>query len=353
MGSLKFVRTLVCGLAACGLLCAAPGAGADPTVVKKGEATLPTSGLRIVLPPRDGVVYHVSGSWALTNDGGTFDTRDVVDELDASSSRVIAGNWVLVGYFDAGGCNEVLATQALDNAWTTDTTLWGQAWKVRGGVFTFDNGLGRRPAAMLCRTNAASQSLLLYRFLTSEAETLSQQGVMADVAKASALELASRAYDNGTTADIKPLRRTDVRNRGSISAQRQVTLKKSGLTVALPDDGHVWLAREADESDMLDRMMPSLPDVSIEVIVAKDTTCEKILPLLAEGQTLGAPGRNAPAGWMLGPTLALGDDSSEAIVCYPAGYGALLAGVITPPGVTDFGAFREVLAALAGGSRTP
>ena len=80
-------------------------AQAAPLKVQGGTLVLPTSGIAITVaddPARD---YMLSGSWALTEEG-TFDSRDVVDELDAKSGNLVRGNWILTGYFGAGNCDK-------------------------------------------------------------------------------------------------------------------------------------------------------------------------------------------------------------------------------------------------------
>ncbi len=193
------IRRAVAGIcAAFGMLALSPIAGADPTIVSGGVAQLPSTGLVIDLPARTEGVYHVSGSWALNAKDGIFDSRDIVDEIN-SAGNVTAGNWALVGYFDAGECDAVLASEKLDASWTTTQDFWGQSWSVRGGVFQFDGALGRRPAAVLCRTEQDGLTLLLYRFLTVASETLDQASVLADVKSSVVLP----AISNPSTASAR------------------------------------------------------------------------------------------------------------------------------------------------------
>ena len=101
--------------AACAALMApAAFAQAIPVKLTQGEAQLPTSGLVIDLPAKAGIQYDVSGSWALSGGGASFDARDIVDEIEIATGKVATGNWVLSGYFTAGGCSETLADAKLD-----------------------------------------------------------------------------------------------------------------------------------------------------------------------------------------------------------------------------------------------
>ncbi len=346
----KISRVIVGICAAFGLLALAPVAGADPTVVSKGEAQLPTTGLLVDLPARSAGVYHVSGSWSLNAATGTFDARDIIDEIDPSGN-VTAGNWVLVGYFDAGECDDVLAEQKFDAPWSAEQDLWGQHWAVRGGVFTFENALGRRPAAALCRTEPDGPSLLLYRFMTSSPETLDQSAILADVKSSAALSAAARSFSQKRTRSYLPLTRTDVRNRGSDKAARPVTLPVNKLKIDLPDDGFVWLARAGDGSDMLDRMMPALPDTSLEVIAVAGEQCADVFAALDTDTKAGFEAQNLPPGWIAGPAIIVGGEV-EPTACHLAGVGALIVGLIQG-GNRDFAPYHQLLGALTGATRLP
>ena len=242
--------------AACAALVApAAFAQAIPVRLAQGEAQLPTSGLVIDLPAKAGIRYDISGSWALSDGGASFDTRDIVDEIETATGNVATGNWVLSGYFTAGGCSETLAAAKLDAAWTQDATLWGESWSARGGVFTFENALGRRPAVVLCRGTEGGPTLLLYHFLANQPETLPQAAVMESVGKSGPLAAASKSFTAVRAKPIFPTRRTEVRNRGSEPAARRVTLALSGLEVDLPPDGYLWLPDSSDTADFFDGVL--------------------------------------------------------------------------------------------------
>ena len=345
------IRRAVAGIcAAFGMLALSPIAGADPTIVSGGVAQLPSTGLVIDLPARTEGVYHVSGSWALNAKDGVFDSRDIVDEIN-SAGNVTAGNWALVGYFDAGECDAVLASEKLDASWTTTQDFWGQSWSVRGGVFQFDGALGRRPAAVLCRTEQDGLTLLLYRFLTVASETLDQASVLADVKSSVVLPAISKSFNSKRTGQYIPLGRGDLRNRGTAAAARAVTLPVSKLRIDLPEDGYLWLARAADSSDMLDRMLPAVAVTSFEVMAVDNVKCADILEGLKDGAKVGAEAQNLPAGWLVGPAIIV-DGEVEPVVCYPASFGALVVGLVQGGG-RDFLPFHPMLGALTRATRVP
>lgn len=345
------IRRAVAGVCATfGMLALSPVAGADPTVVSSGVAQLPSTGLVIDLPARSEGVYHVSGSWALNAADGVFDSRDVIDEIN-SAGNLTAGNWALVGYFDAGECDAVLGAEKLDASWTTTQDIWGQRWSVRGGIFTFDGALGRRPAAILCRTEQNGPTLLLYRFLTAAPETLDQSAILADVESSVVLPAVSKSFNSKRTGRYIPVERGDLRNRGTAGAARAVTLPVSKLKIDLPDDGFLWLARAADSSDMLDRMLPVLPDTSLEVIAVESIKCGDILEGLKDGAKAGAEAQNLPAGWIVGPAIVV-DGEVEPVACYPASFGALVVGLVQG-GDRDFLPFHPLMGALIRATRVP
>ena len=100
-GSFHGVRFLA-PLLGLGLL-ASPLA-ADPLPVRSGKVVLPITGLAVDLPKdaRKTATWALSGSWSLSNGGASFDGRDVIDQK--VGDKLVAGNWVHVGYFDAGEC---------------------------------------------------------------------------------------------------------------------------------------------------------------------------------------------------------------------------------------------------------
>jgi hypothetical protein len=317
---------------------------AGPLEIASGKAVLPMSGLVIDLPEKAGGFYKVSGSWSVT-EAGVFDARDVVDEANANG--LTAGNWVLAGYFDAGGCKEVLAATTLDNRWTDSLNLWGHAWDISGGVFTFESNLGRQPAALLCRTNADGLTFLLYRFLLSQPETIGKDEIINGVRSSSVLERASRAYDAQKLEAVKPTKRQEVTNRGKLPAARTLTLTVSKLKVELPDDGFVWLSRPTDSSDSMDRMAPFFPEITLEVARVEDATCQDVIDAVKASGSLkpGGEARNVPAGWITGPALDLGG-TIESMVCHTFGDDALAAGLMSQQGGADMTDFAPLLAAL-------
>jgi len=333
------------GLFAAFALMSASPALAEPVSLRSGVAQLPTSGLQIDLPANPALSYKVSGSWSLDDAEPSFDGRDVIDEFNASSGTLLAGNWVLVGYFTAGGCANVLAGVTLDRSWNAEADYWGRRWSVRGGVYTFDSELGRRPAAVLCRTNDLGQSLLLYRFFVDQPETLGQAEMVRGVTQAGVLESASKSWDAGRAVEILPLRRPEMRNRGKTEAARTVTLATTGLQVQMPDDGYVWLPEADEEVDFITRLAPTLPEVSIEVLAAAGLTCQQILSSVSDERSDFKP-RNVPAAWVVGPTLVV-EGEPELTVCRDDPGGARLVGFFLPEGRNDLAPFHPILSALA------
>lgn len=346
---MRVTKSVWLGLAAAcaALLAQAPVAGADPVTVLRGTAQLPTSGLVVDLPAKTGVEYHVSGSWSSSVTGDTFDTRDIIDEIETASGKIVAGNWVMAGYFTAGDCAATVAETKLDNSWSQDVTLWGNSWKVRGGVFTFDGALGRRPAAALCRSIDSGHTLLLYHFLTDQPETTSQSAVMKSVSEAGALAAANQSYTSGRTSDILPTRRADVKNRGNGSAMRAARLPVSGLSVDLPDDGYFWLVSEVDGVDTFDRLLPTLPEVSAELVLADDFSCQEVLNSLTVDLLPDHRPTGLPSGWVTGPGMKLPAGAVEMTTCYEVEDAALLFGIMMDPSVTDVSSLKPLMAAIA------
>jgi hypothetical protein len=344
---------LVAAMSAVVLAGLAPAsAQSSPITVSEGPVLLPTSGLRIDAPAAPGRNYKVSGSWAFNAADNSFDTRDVIDEANATTGAVVAGNWVLVGYFTAGDCAAVVGEEALDAAWTQDIELWGLNWAVRGGVYTFTNELGRRPAALMCSTNAGGRSLLLYRFLVDQPDTTGKDAVMASVRTSAILERAARAWSSDTTGDSQPLRRTEVRNRGTDAAARTVTLPVAGLTFDIPPDGYFWLVEKATgadgETDMITRLLPSLPEVVLEVLPVKGVSCATLLPQLPQDR----PNHRAsdlPPEWTSGASILVEGDT-ELVACRATAYGSLMVGVFQGEVRTSLAALHPMLAALAAGT---
>lgn len=335
---------LAAGLVA--LLSVAPSAGADPVAIRQGAAQLPVSGLLLDLPAQAGIEYRVSGSWSITETGETFDARDVIDEINLATGSLVSGNWILSGYFTAGDCEKALAETALDKVWTQDATLWGESWKVRGGIFTFDGALGRKPAATLCRTTGTGHSLMLYRFLIDQPETAAQAVVMDSVRGSPALAAAARSYKSLRTGDVFPTHRAEVRSRGTGKPARTVTLPVTGLVLDLPDDGYLWLVGDGDQSDMLDRLLPTLPEVSVEVALGPGFKCADVLAGLMEGAIPAHVPTNLPTGWITGPALKLDGDEIELTMCGQAGDDAVVFGVFQGPTRTDVSSYHPLMSAL-------
>lgn len=348
MGKMNSVRRSLIAVAFSIALTPASGAFADPISVPGGPTQLPTSGLIIDLPTASDFSYKLSGSWALDAAGDGFDTRDVVDEFDSATGRLVSGNWILMGYFNAGGCESVLAEMNFASPVITTETVWGETWRVLNGVFEFDNDLGRRPAAALCRENSLGQALLLERFLVNQSETLPYTALMTDVRASEVLANVSRAYSANRHGDIKPLRRPEVKARGEGTAARTVHLPKAGLDVALPDDGYLWLPYSDDdmETDMLNRLLPTLPEVSVEVMSIDSFTCPDLIASFDDPAMQDVRPTGLPDNWVPAPGVVV-DGEVELIACHPTQYGVLLAGIFNGTDSRDVASLAPLLSAFA------
>ena len=334
-------------VAACAAMFAqASVACADPVTVLRGVAQLPTSGLIVDLPAKAGTEFHVSGSWATNEAGDTFDTRDIVDEIDTASGNIISGNWIMAGYFTAGDCAATVGEASLDKAWTQDATLWGNTWKVRGGVFTFENALGRRPAAVLCRSTGSGHALMFYHFLTNQPETTSQSAIMASVSSSTVLAAADRAYTSRRVSEIMPTHRADVKNRGKGSAARTAKLPVSDISIDLPDDGYFWLISEGDGVDIFDRLLPTLPEVSAELAYVDGFSCKDVISSLKPDLQTDHRATGLPQGWISGPGIKLEGNLVELTTCYELDDAAILFGIMPDPLVTDVSNLRPLMAAI-------
>lgn len=325
---------------------------AAPLNIQGGKVVLSISGLEIDLPPvRAGITYNVSGSWSLSAE--SFDGRDVVDEW--KDGVLTAGNWVMMGYFNAGACDAVVAETKLDGAWKADHSLWGTQWKVRGGIYTFDGQLGRKPAVAMCTQMGRTKSLLIYRFFVDQPESMTRAAMLEALPKAAVLEAAWRSYRESRIAPVAPTKRSEVRNRGSISPSRKEKLPSTGLDVQMPDDGFVWLVERSKEKnagvDTLSRMAPALPDVSVELARFDQPNCAAAFARLQiEKRPVAA--RNLPAGWESGPQLVVNGEL-ELTACHHAARGVVLVGVFQGPSETDVAYLRPLFESIGRAATQP
>ncbi|HTJ41547.1 MAG TPA: hypothetical protein VL463_05600 [Kofleriaceae bacterium] len=331
------------------VLSAATASRADPLRVRSGRVILPITGLAIDLPkdPRKTATWSLSGSWSLSDGGASFDGRDVIDQK--LGDDIVNGYWVHIGYFNAGACDAVVNELAVPDRWTAQKELWGAQFAIAGGTWDFENELGKHPVMAMCTSTSNGASLLLYRFLMDPKAPAGAAGLSA-LAKDTLLPRVVKAWKHGDTGAVFPTRHDEIRQRGDLSAVRTVKLATSKLEVALPDDGFIWLARSGkpdDASDFLDRMAPSVPDVSVEIARADDTDCDEAMPA-----DLGSAddSLNVPSGWRGLRTIPV-DNGVERVVCHQQGDTAILVGLLATPSSTtaarDFGPFAPLLAAIA------
>ncbi len=338
-------RLLIHGIAIMSATCALVlPADADPIPSPGGEVILPVTGLSIDLPPAaPGCSYRLSGSWAL-EDNGSFDGRDVVDEACADS--LVAGTWISLGYFDAGADSAVVAAVTMTSDWATETDLWGAHWRVRGGIFDLGE-LGPTPSIVMCAPMGGGMSVLLQHFFLHQEPTMTQAAMLDGAARSTVLRSAWNACAQGHSAPAFPARHDEIRNRGDTPASRIVELPLTGFSLTIPDDGFVWIVRQdaAATSDFLDRMAPSLPDVSLEVAFAPGMDGATAFASLEAEKHDVAP-ENLPEGWEPGPQLVTGD-RLELTASYETPGGVVILGIFQAPNVTDVTCLAPIIDALS------
>ena len=192
-------------------------------------------------PARD---YMLSGSWALTEEG-TFDSRDVVDELDAKSGNLVRGNWILTGYFDAGNCDKLLAGLGNKNAWTAPVTLWGSSWQASGGDYTFSTSLGTHPMAALCRIDGDGRGLLLQRFVVERPAGMTKAALLAELGQARVLAAAIDQRD--VVGHVYRHARQHRQRIGHVAAELQHVAQDQRDAEAVADRAPLLLVRAAPE----------------------------------------------------------------------------------------------------------
>lgn len=324
---------------------------ATPTVIpaEGGPAILPISGLSAVFPPRGDTTLKIVSSWSLQQN---FEGRDVIDEYGGEEkATMLAGTWVLLGFFDAGGPAAVVAEAELVDAWPASTArLWGVEWQARGGRFKFEsNELGIKPALVLAIQSGQGPTLLLYHFFLRD-EALSREAMLTRAQESPTMRAVFQAYWNGQTGPALPTRNPAVRQRGDIPASRVVKLPISGLQVKLPDDGFVWLpqTKPAEGVDMIYRMAPRLPDITVELLLITAPGVKAAITQVGLDKNPWDPApANLPTGWENGPTITTSDGIKETTVAKSIGGKVLLVGFLVSPRLIDTGPYQPLLEALA------
>jgi hypothetical protein len=335
------------GLAALAMIAVfALPAAAEPVPSPGGPVILPITGLSIDLPPATGgCTYRLSGSWII-NDDDSFDGRDVIDE--ACGDSLVSGNWVSLGYFTAGDPAAVVAATTMTSDWLAEADLWGGHWAVHGGLFDLGE-LGIVPTAVLCTPMGGGMAALFYHFfLREDPATMTQAAMLAGLEQTGALRAAWAACSQRRFATAYPASRPEIRNRGETLASRTVTLANAGFDLDIPDDGFVWLARQNAESgsDFLDRMAPSLPDVSMEVAYLAGMDGETAFAAFDVEKRDVAP-LNLPDDWDAGPQLVLGEGRLELTASYETLGGVVIVGIFQEAGDLDVAALAPMLEAIA------
>jgi hypothetical protein len=330
----------------------APLPAATPIVVSAagGHVTLPMTGLAVALPERKDVVCKINGRWNLTDGNATFWSRDTIDEFDPEG-KLIAGNRVSAGYFDAGEAAAVVKEVTLTEDWNTTTNLWGLTWQVRGGNYAFDNSLGVKPAIVLATTPGKGKpSLLLYHFFIQAPADLSPDDMIAGVRDSPTLSAAFQAYWADQWAPTQPTRHEAVVQPEEDVAHRVIDLPVSGLHVRLPDDGFVWLHERKPSTgvDMFYRMAPSLPDITVELMLVDATGVRSAFTQIGlEKNPWDAAPANLPPDWESGPTITTPDGIKETTVAKIIGGKVLVVGFMVTPRLIDTGPYQPLLEAVA------
>lgn len=338
------------GLAALAMIAVfALPAAAEPVPSPGGTVILPVTGLSIDLPPAiGGCTYRLSGSWII-NDDGSFDGRDVIDE--ACGDSLVSGNWVSLGYFTAGDPAAVVAATTMTSDWLAEADLWGGHWAVHGGLFDLGE-LGIVPTAVLCTPMGGGMAALFYHFfLREDPAAMTQDAMLAGLEQTGALRAAWNACSQRRFATAYPASRPEIRNRGETLASRTVTLTRCGFDFSLPDDGFVWLTRQSQDggSDFLDRMAPSLPDVSMEVAYIAGMDGETAFAAFDVEKRDVAP-LNLPEDWAAGPQLVLPEGQLELTASFETLDGVVIVGIFQEPGDLDVAPLAPILGAIADGA---
>lgn len=343
----RLTLALVLAGALTGALIAA-SALADPLETTGGQVVLPITGLAVELPAlAEGSVYHLSGSWSIEQEG-SYNGRDVLDEL--SNDELTAGTWISLGYFDAGEGTALVGSVAMTDDWTAEADLWGGHWSIHGG--TYDLGdWGPTPAVVMATSLGRGMSILMHHYFIGLPAPQAQADLMAKLADRAVPAAVWSAASQRRWQPVLPTHRDDVSNRGDIGPARSVSLPRTGITVAVPDDGTVWIVRNDAEAsaDFLDRMAPSLPDVSLEVAYAPDLDAATVFSSL-ELEKRDVPPRNLPSGWVAGPQLVLDDGMLELTAAYETLSGVVIVGIFQAEGDTDAAYLWPVLQAIAQGA---
>jgi hypothetical protein len=323
---------------------------AAPALHPSGDVVLPLTGLGIELPkdPREGHTWSLASSFAL--DPG-FEARDVVDEK--VGGKLVSATWVSVGHFAAGGCEAVLASLPLGEAETSAPRLFGHPWGARAGLLDLGETLGKVSAVALCGVRERRKSILAWHMVFDQGTESGKPGAAALKAAAAhpVVAAVARAWLGDQVVEQRPLARSEVRRRGTSRPDREVRLPVSGLTVRLPEDGHVWVPRGASadappDVDWIDRLAPALPDLSLEVFTLPDASCRQFLAGIEAPIREDLQPRHLPAGWRPGPVIAVADEP-EYLACRDLPGGLLAVGLYTqvPPGIMA-GSFRPLHALL-------
>lgn len=310
-----------------------------------GRLILPMSGLAVNFPAQPDVRTELKASWS-TKTG--FDSRDVIDQF--KDGKLIAGTWVLTGYFDAGDARATVLTEKLVDAWPVTTMdAWGMTWQMRGGKYEFTGSLGAQPALVYATDRSKDYpTLLLYHFFIGEPGISGEE--MVQRVKASPLSAAIvKAYRENRYGTSFPARHPAVKSRDDSVAARTVTLKKHNLQVALPDDGYIWVPQKEPEgiTDFLYRLGPTFPELTLDVLVIDAPTVRAAWGSIdLSPPPAGTIIANLPDGWEVGPEVTP-PSGKESTVAKQIGHRVLIVGFLANTVTTDAEPLGPILEALA------
>lgn len=331
---------------------AAPAPPVTPLLVPPAgrQVVLPVTGLSVRLPARKDLRCEIRGAWGMA--GSEFWGRDSVDEW-GPDGRPVAGTWVSVGWFLAGGSTEVARETARDlgltRVWEGRTALWGLDFSVVGGLHDFQRDPGVRPALVLVAEGGeGAPSLVLVHFLSSARTDMPRDRMLAQAGGSPTLAAVVEAWSDGLWGDAQPTRDPAVRQPEDFRASRPLRLTVSGLQVHLPEDGFVWTEEPepGEATDFLHRLAPALPEVTVEVMIRHALTAREAFGPGVEPSAWSTPPRNVPAPWTAGPRLTTVEGVRETTVALARSGRVLVVGFLANPPVTDLEDYQPLLRAL-------
>lgn len=330
------------------LLCVAAPTAAH---ARDEELVLPIAGLVVAKPTVPGREYRQSSTWGFAEMATQFESRDVIDEIDGGT--MFGSVWVSVGWFAIGSCADVVADAPIDASWTaTKVALWGARWTARGGIYRGGGAHDGDPVVTLCLERGLRKQLVVSRFVPAGTPTPTRPEMLALVRKDELVRRIHRAFRDDAVRVTAPARTASVEDHGDTPARRDVIMLWTGITLALPDDGFIWMTgSEASGIDRFERMAPALPELAMSVArVDVDIPCAAAFAQI-DGPTQKPLGP-VPAGWEAGPTAK--DSGFHALsVCHRSRGGLIVVAVVTAARSPELGSIAALLEAIAAAADKP